>query len=508
MPISIPYFSEIILHTGEHLILVAVSMTIAMVIAIPLGIYIAKKPELAKPILGFANAIQTIPSLAIFGFLLTIPIIGGIGKTPVIVALTLYALLPLIRNTYTGITEIDPGKIEGAKALGMKDGQILLLIEIPLAAGIILAGVRVATVICVGIATIAAAIGGGGLGVFIFRGLAMVNNQLILSGAIPATLIALSLDFGLGLLEKSLTQRRKNKLKIGKFMFAVLAGFMSLLIFLIIPRSTAEITIGSQNFTEQVILGEILATAIEANTDLKVDRKFNLGGTFICHNAVVSGAIDGYVEYTGTAWTAILNQKPINNPQLVYEKTKETYAEKFDLKVMPFLGFENTYVILIRREDAEKLKITNVSEAAEYSPQWRGGFGHEFMDREDGYRGLVKTYNLKFSELPLAMDLNLIYRALADKKVDLISGDSTHALISVYDLFMLEDDKQYFPPYQAVPVFNKQTLRKYPQVKEAIARLTDKISVEEMREMNYKVANQSLPVKEVVENFLSSEGLL
>ena len=479
-----------------------------MVIAIPLGIYIAKKPELAKPILGFANAIQTIPSLAIFGFLLTIPIIGGIGKTPVIVALTLYALLPLIRNTYTGITEIDPGKIEGAKALGMKDGQILLLIEIPLAAGIILAGVRVATVICVGIATIAAAIGGGGLGVFIFRGLAMVNNQLILSGAIPATLIALSLDFGLGLLEKSLTQRRKSKLKIGKFMFAVLAGFMSLLIFLIIPRATAEITIGSQNFTEQVILGEILATVIEANTDLKVNRKFNLGGTFICHNAVVSGAIDGYVEYTGTAWTAILNQKPINNPQLVYEKTKEKYAEKFDLKVMPFLGFENTYVILIRREDAEKLKITNVSEAAEYSPQLRGGFGHEFMDREDGYRGLVKTYNLKFSEPPLAMDLNLIYRALADKKVDLISGDSTHALISVYDLFMLEDDKQYFPPYQAVPVFNKQTLRKYPQVKEAIARLTGKISVEEMREMNYKVGNQSLPVKEVVENFLSSEGLL
>ena len=175
---------------------------------------------------------------------------------------------------------------------------------------------------------------------------------------------------------------------------------------------------------------------------------------------------------------------------------------------MPFLGFENTYVILIRREDAEKLKITNVSEAAQYSPQLRGGFGHEFMDREDGYRGLVKTYNLKFSEPPLAMDLNLIYRALADKKVDLISGDSTHALISVYDLFMLEDDKQYFPPYQAVPVFNKQTLRKYPQVKEAIARLTGKISVEEMREMNYKVANQSLPVKEVVENFLSSEGLL
>ena len=311
------YFAEIVLRTGEHLILVAVAMTIAMAIAIPLGIYIAKKPELARPILGFVNAIQTVPSLAIFGFLLTVPIIGGIGKTPALVALTLYALLPLIRNTYIGITKIDRGMLEAAKALGMKDRQILFLIEIPLAAGIILAGVRVATVICVGLATIAAAIGGGGLGVFIFRGLSTVNNQLILAGAIPATIIALSLDFALGLLEKSLIEPGQKKSKIGKYQLALLVGLVTLLIFLVIPRSSRQITIGSKNFTEQVILGEILATEIEANTNLQVERQFNLGGTFICHNALVSGALDGYVEYTGTAFTAILNHKPINNSRLV-----------------------------------------------------------------------------------------------------------------------------------------------------------------------------------------------
>ena len=382
MVISRAYFSEIVLRTGEHLILVGVAMTLAMAIAIPLGIYIAKKPELARPILGFANAIQTVPSLAIFGFLLTVPIIGGIGKTPALVALTLYALLPLIRNTYTGITKIDRGMLEAAKALGMKERQILLLIEIPLAAGIILAGVRVATVICVGLATIAAAIGGGGLGVFIFRGLSTVNNQLILAGAIPATLIALSLDFALGLWEKSLVERGKSELKIGKYQLVLLVGLVTLLIFLIIPRSQKQITIGSKNFSEQVILGEILATEIEANTNLKVERQFNLGGTFICHNALVAGALDGYVEYTGTAFTAILNRQPINNPQLVYQSLKQDYAEKFALEVMPPLGFENTFAILIRREDAENLNIQTISQAAPYTSQWRAGFGYEFTNRE------------------------------------------------------------------------------------------------------------------------------
>ncbi len=508
MTISIPYFAEIVLRTWEHLILVAVSMTLAMAIAIPLGIYIAKKPKLAKPILGLANAIQTIPSLAIFGFLLTVPIIGGIGKTPAIVALTLYALLPLIRNTHAGINKIDRGAIEAAIALGMTNRQILFLIEIPLASGIILAGVRVATVICVGIATIAAAIGGGGLGVFIFRGLSTVNNQLILAGAIPATLIALSLDFGLGYFEKRLMQRGKNKFKIGKFEIALLLASIALLIALMFPRSANVITIGSKNFTEQVILGELLATEIENNTDLKVNRQFNLGGTFICHNALISGAIDGYVEYTGTALTAILNRKPINNPQLVYQIVKQNYAEKFNLKVIQSLGFENTFAILIRQQEANDLNLKTISEAAKYTPQWQAGFGYEFINREDGYPGLAETYNLQFANPPLGMDLSLTYRALADRKVDLIAGDSTNGLISLLNLFMLEDDKQYFPPYEAVPIFNQKTLIEYPQLEPAIAELVGKISAEAMREMNYQVDSKSIPVKAVVENFLKSEGLL
>ncbi len=284
---SIPYGGEILLRTGEHLLLVAIAMTIALFIGIPLGILITRKPKLAKLILGLANAIQTIPSLAIFGFLLSVPFFGGIGKVPAIVALTLYALLPLIRNTYTGIINIEPTLREAGRAMGMTDTQLLFRLEIPLALGIIIAGVRIATVISVGIATIAAAIGGGGLGVFIFRGISTVNTQLILAGAIPSALIALGADLFLGWLEKYLTQpgQRKQRYRLLGLLVLLMTGLLLGISWLQNPQ-TDTIIIGSKNFTEQVILGEILAQQIEAKTDLKVKRQFNLGGTFICHEAV------------------------------------------------------------------------------------------------------------------------------------------------------------------------------------------------------------------------------
>ncbi len=502
----IGYLPEILLRTWEHLIIVAISMTAAILIGIPLGIVITRKPQLAQPIIGLANAIQTIPSLAIFGFLISVPLLGGIGKIPAIVALALYALLPLIRNTYTGITSVDPAIREAGKGMGMNERQILFQVEIPLALGIILAGVRVATVICVGIATIGAAIGAGGLGVFIFRGISTVNNQLILAGAIPAALIALVADFALGWLEKILAQREQRK-KIFNRQFALGLGVVSLLIIALIaiaPRQTTQITIGSKNFTEQVILGEILAQQIEAKTNLTVNRSFNLGGTFICHQAILAGEIDGYVEYTGTALTAILEQKPITDAQEVYRQVKQAYAQKFNLELMPSLGFENTFAIVIRSEDAQRLKIKTISEAARYTSQWQAGFGYEFLEREDGYPGLAKTYGLKFARPPQEMDLGLMYRALADKQVDLVAGNSTDGLIPVLNLSLLEDDKKYFPPYEAVPVFNQKTLEQYPVIREAILELAGQISPAEMQQMNYQVDKQFSSVQEVVENFIKS----
>ncbi|MEY3331871.1 MAG: Carnitine transport binding protein OpuCC [Cyanobacteriota bacterium] len=503
------YSTEIIFHSGEHLILVIISLAIAISIGLPVGILITRQSKLAPPILGLANAIQTIPSLAIFGFLISVPFLGGIGKIPGIVALTLYALLPIIRNTYIGINSINPAIKEAGIGMGMTDQQLLFQVEIPLALPVILAGVRVATVISVGIATIAAAIGGGGLGVFIFRGISTVNNELILAGAVPAALIALSADFGLGLLEKNLTKQIANKGKFNQHI-GIIVGIITLILVGLIAfnyqQKPPTIIIGSKNFTEQVILGEILAQHIENHTKLKVDRRFNLGGTFICHEAVKARKIAGYVEYTGTSFTTILKEKPISNPETVYKKVKEYYDQKLKLAVMKPLGFENTFAMIIRGEDAKKWQIKSLSEISKYTPQIKAGFGYEFLERADGYPGLSKTYNLKFANIK-QMELGLMYQALKEKQVDFIAANSTDGLIPVFNLVILEDDKKYFPPYQAIPVFNQEILQKYPELTDTINQLGGKISTTEIQKMNYQVDNQSKPVEKVVSEWLKSQQL-
>ncbi|BAY76560.1 substrate-binding region of ABC-type glycine betaine transport system [Nostoc linckia NIES-25] len=505
------YFLEIVLRTGEHLILVVIAMVVAVSIGIPLGIFITRQPKLAQPIIGLTNAIQTTPSLAIFGFLISVPFLGGIGKVPAIVALILYALLPVIRNTYIGINSVEPAIREAGRGMGMTDRQLLFQVEIPLALGVILAGVRVATVISVGIATIAAAIGGGGLGVFLFRGISTLNNQLILAGAIPAALIALGADFTFGWLEKNLTQQSEKSIKINRktgiyfgILMLIIAGLIAFTYWLTPPT----IIIGSKNFTEQFILGELLAQQIESHTELRVDRRLNLGGTFICHEALKAGQIAGYIEYTGTSLTSVLKQKPISDPQVVYQKVKQDYSQKFKLEVMEPLGFNNTFAMIIRSEDAKRWQIKTLSEAAKYTPQMRAGFGYEFLGRQDGYPGLAKTYGFKFAKPPQQMELGLIYQAIKEKKVDLIAGNSTDGLIAVLNLVILEDDKKYFPPYEAVPVFNQAILERYPELRKAINQLAGLISTEEMQKMNYQVDNQSLPVEQVVREWLKSKKLV
>jgi len=506
------YTSEILRLSGEHLVLVIIAMVVAIAISIPLGILITRRPRFAPLVLGFANALQTIPSLAIFGFLISVPFLGGIGKTPAIVALTLYALLPIIRNTYVGIQNIDPAVREAGLGMGMTDWQLLTQVELPLATGVILAGVRVATVISVGIATIAAAIGGGGLGVFIFRGISTVNNQLILAGAIPAAIMALVADFSLGWLEKKITQQKikqtrlKSKLNRQVMIVGIVAiAMITTITTILLQQAPAKIIIGSKNFTEQLILGELLAQQIENRTNLQVDRRFNLGGTFVCHEAVKAGQISAYVEYTGTALTAVLKRSPITDSAAVYKQVKQNYADHFQLEVMPSLGFNNTFAITIRGEDAKRFNLKTISDAAQYTPKWQAGFGYEFLERADGYAGLAKTYGLRFDKPPQQMEIGLMYQALAQKKVDLIAGNSTDGLIPVLNLFILEDDKKYFPPYEAVPVFNQSVLQKYPEVRGAITQLAGLVSNEDMQKMNYQVDSQSIPVETVVKNWLRSK---
>jgi len=272
-------------------------------------------------------------------------------------------------------------------------------------------------------------------------------------------------------------------------------------------HNNADIIIASKDFTEQDILGELLAQQIEAKTHLKVDLRPRLGGTFICHNAIITGKIDAYIEYTGTAFSAILKQATIHDPQIVYDKLRQAYAQKFNLEVMPGLGFEDTFAMIIRGETAKKYQVKTLSEVAKYTPQLRAGFGYEFRERQDGWPGLSQTYGLQFSQSPQIMDLGLIYRALIQKQVDFIAGNSTDAQIARLGLSVLQDDRHYFPPYQPVPIIRQATLQKYPQLREAIAPLIGRISADEMRHLNNLVEAEMRDVKEVVREFRKAKSL-
>src|SRR5208337_1879366 len=267
------------------------------------------------------------------------------------------------------------------------------------------------------------------------------------------------------------------------------------------------LVIGSKNFTEQVILGEMLAQHLEAKTGLHVERRFYLAGSYICHQAVLAGRIDAYVEYTGTALTAILKQPVESDPGNVYAKVKREYASRFDLEVMDPLGFNNTFALVIRGETARRLNLHKLSDAAPYAAQWRPGFGYEFMERPDGYAGLVRAYHLTFGQPPRIMDLGLLYRALLEKQVDLVAGNSTDGLIAARDLAILEDDKHYFPPYQAVPIVRSETLRRHPEVRAAVEQLAGKITDAEMRRLNYAVDGEHRDVVDVVREFLRTKHL-
>ena len=268
-----------------------------------------------------------------------------------------------------------------------------------------------------------------------------------------------------------------------------------------------EIVVASKNFTEQNILGELLAQQIESATGLKVARRLDLGGTFVCHQAMLAGQVDAYVEYTGTAFTTILKQQPISESKAVYQQVKSGYNKQFQLEVTPALGFENTFAMIIRGEDARQHNIRTLSQAAQYAPQWQAGFGYEFINREDGFPGLAKTYDFKFNKPPRVMDLGLIYRAIIDRQVDVVAGNSTDAQIARLDLAILQDDKGYFPPYEATPIVRQATLKKYPQLRQAIAQLGGKISAEEMRSLNYQVEGEFRSIKKVVHEFLVAKGL-
>jgi osmoprotectant transport system permease protein len=490
--------AEFAARLGEHVVLVLASTAIAAAIGIPLGILAARRPAIARPIVVLANLAQTIPSLALFGFLIPLPLIGGIGTRTALVALTVYAVLPVLRGTITGIQGVAPAVVECAVAMGLTPRQVLAQVEWPLALPSIVSGLRVAVVIGVGTATIASAIGAGGLGDYIFRGLAMVDSTVILVGAIPAAMLALLCDGALAMAGRMADPRRRS------------AGGAAMLVAVLVVAGGAamwgaglaarrDVIVGSKNFTEQVVLGELIAQVMERR-GLNVERRFNLGGTAIAHQAIVSGGIDAYVEYSGTSLTAIFNLPPSTDSQAVFQQVRDRYAA-LGVTALPRLGFNNTFAILVRADDARRLGLRTISDLGKW-PEARAGFGYEFLERPDGFQGLVAAYGLRFSGQPRTMDLNLIYRAVAAREIDVTAGDMTSGQIEALNLIVLEDDRHYFPVYEAVPVVRAALLLQHPEVAAGLRRLAGAISDAEMRRMNYAVDAEKQDPFQVAKRFL------
>lgn len=501
--------AELAERIGEHIVLVLASTGVAALIAIPLGILASRRPSLSRPIVGLANLAQTIPSLALFGFLIPLPLIGGIGTRTALVALTVYAVLPILRSTITGIQGVSASVVECAVAMGLTPGQVLRQVEWPLALPSIVSGLRVAVVIGVGTATIASAIGAGGLGDYIFRGLAMVDSTVILAGALPAAILAIVADGVLALAGRLADPRRRTR-RAALAIVAALAASAVTIVMTAGPAARPDVVVGSKNFTEQVLLGELLSQAIERDTGLRVERRLNLGGTAIAHQALVGGDIDMYVEYSGTSLTALFNLQPATDSNAVFDQIRDRYAA-LGVTALPRLGFNNTFAILVRRADADRLGLRTIGDLAETvglktdatgNAGWRAGFGYEFLERPDGFPGLSAAYGLRFAGQPRVMDLNLIYRAVASGEIDVTAGDATSGLIEALQLVALEDDRRYFPVYDAVPVARASLLLRHPEIAGTLRRLEGRISAAEMRRMNYAVDAEKQDPAAVVRAFL------
>ncbi|MPZ75401.1 MAG: ABC transporter permease subunit [Deltaproteobacteria bacterium] len=501
---------ELWLRVGQHLVLTGVSVAFAILIGVSLGILAGRVSWIRGPIVGAAGVLQTIPSLAMLTLLLAL--LQRIGAVPAILALTLYALLPIVRNTITGLGGVSREVVEAARGVGMSRWQELRLVRLPLALPVIVAGIRTAAVAGVGIATLSAFIGAGGLGQFINRGLALADTRLILLGAIPAALLALLVDFALGATNWALDPRRKTgsrtRTKMATRMAAIILPF---LIFATggfgYVRARPDITIGSKNFTEQIILGHMMALLIEDHTNLKVDRRFNLGGTMICHGALVHGEIDLYAEYTGTGLTAVLGQEPSADPDQVYKTVSREYRDRFDVQWLDPFGMNNTYSITVLQADAERYGWDKVSDLESWAKGLHAGFPGEFVERPDGYPGFQNAYRFEFGQVS-DIDAGLMYDAIANGEVDVIAAFATDGRIAAYNLRPLVDDRRFFPPYHAAPVVRTTTLRQYPQVRDALEKIAGALDDRSMRKLNGWVDQERRSPESVAKAFLRSKGLL
>ncbi|MDQ0218864.1 ABC transporter permease/substrate-binding protein [Peribacillus cavernae] len=484
----------------EHIQISFIALFFAVVIAIPLGIYLTRYKRIAEGAIGVTAVLQTIPSLALLGLL--IPLFG-IGRIPAIIALVIYALLPILRNTYTGINEVDPSLVEAGRAMGMNRRKLLMKIELPLALPVIMAGIRTAMVLIVGTATLAALIGAGGLGDLILLGIDRNDTSLIVLGAIPAALLAILFDILL---------RQFERISFKKALVILGAVSAAALLIIVLPFAMGEekkdIVIAGKLGAEPEILINMYKLLIEEDTDLQVTLKPGLGKTSFVFNALKTGNIDLYPEFTGTAISEFLKETATSTDEgAVYEQARKGMLKEFNMEMLKPMDYNNTYTLAVPQSLAEKSQLKTISDLQKVEQEIKAGFTLEFSDREDGYRGIQKLYNIQFPNVK-TMEPKLRYQAIKTGDINLVDAYSTDSELRQYQLTVLEDDKHLFPPYQGAPILRKETLDDHPEIRKALNKLAGKITDDEMRKMNYQVNVERKGANEVAREYLEKEGLL
>jgi osmoprotectant transport system permease protein len=491
---------ELIQALLEHIQISFIALFFAVIISVPLGIYLTKKERIAESIIGISAVMQTIPSLALLG--LMIPLFG-IGKVPAIIALVIYALLPILRNTYTGIKEVDPSLIEAAMAMGMNTTKRLLKVELPLAMPVIMAGIRTAMVLIVGTATLAALIGAGGLGDIILLGIDRNNMTLIILGAIPAALLAILFDVLLRGLQR--LSYKKSLMMIGIVIILAVGITIAPNLF---KDEEETVVIGGKLGSEPEILITMYKILIEDGTNLHVELEPSLGKTSFVFNALQEGSIDIYPEFTGTAVTQFLNETAVSTDrQAVYEQARDGLFNDFDLVLLEPMQFNNTYALAVSKDFAGEYNLEAISDLQGIEEDVKAGFTLEFSDREDGYIGIQEIYQLEFPHM-VTMEPKLRYSAVEQGDINLLDAYSTDSELRRYNLTVLKDDQELFPPYQGAPLLRKETLETYPELEEILNQLAGKITDDQMREMNYQVAVEGKSAKDVALEYLKEVGLV
>ncbi len=487
----------------EHIFITSISISIAILVGLSIGIWISYHPRIANYIISIVNVIYTIPSIALLGFLVSF---SGIGNITAIIAITVYALLPIVRNTYVGITNIDPKIVEASKAMGSKEYQTLYKIKLPLAFPIIFAAIRNMVIMTIALAGIASFVGAGGLGVAIYRGITTNNEVLILIGSFIIALLALTVDGILGIIGKIVEKRKFKKLKSKKFLSIILALAVSLSIFsLYHTKNSNTIEIASKPTTEGYILAEIVAEAIRKDTGLKVNITHGVGGgTSNIHPGILKGDFDLYPEYTGTSWQIVLKRKEPYREENFDELNKE-YENNYKLTWKGLFGFNNTYSLGIRKDLAQKYNIKTFSDLSKYAREFTFGAEYDFFEREDGYKVLSNAYNFNFKKA-VDLDNGLKYQALFDQKIDVMTVFTTDGQLSDPRILVLKDDRNFYPQYKAGIVLRMDTLQNHPELNKVLNKFVGLIDEKTMAMLNNKVEIGKENPKDVAVNFLKEKG--